>query len=155
MIVTIRQARIEDAPILAEAERIIANEPGLLCSQPSELEDGAFAHTISELAAGKTGVYLVAEHRDRIVGHAFLKSLRLKSLRHVALLHIVVHHVQEFTASYESVVPPSSPAAERFGELYNRLFLLSYSDILKQTPAIVKRASIAQQLLNQRFGAPL
>ena len=92
MIITIAQAKIEDAPILAAAERTIAQEPGLLCSQPSELKDEAFVHTIQELSPGTTGIYLVAECNKHIVGHAFLKPLPLQSLCHVALLHIVVHH---------------------------------------------------------------
>lgn len=92
MLITVRQAIIEDASILAEAERMIAQEPGFLCSAPSELKDEAFIHTIQELSPGKTGIYLVAQQENHIIGHAFLKPLRLQSLCHVALLHIVVHH---------------------------------------------------------------
>lgn len=39
MTVTIRHAKVEDAHIIAEAEREIAKEPGFFCSQPSELTD--------------------------------------------------------------------------------------------------------------------
>ena len=44
---SIRKARIEDAPILAEAEREIARQPGLLVSQPHELPDERFTKKIA------------------------------------------------------------------------------------------------------------
>jgi len=90
--VTIRHAKIEDAHVIANAEREIAQTPGFLCSLPSELTDDVIAHTISTFLQEKTGIYLVAEHENSIVGHAYLKPLSLQSLCHVAQLNIVVHH---------------------------------------------------------------
>ncbi len=87
MTVTIRQAIIEDARCIVEAEREIAQEPGYLCSQPSELSEENVKRTIE----AAQGIYLVAEKEGHLVGHAFLKALHLQSLRHVAQLHIVVH----------------------------------------------------------------
>lgn len=91
MIVTIRQAKIEDAHAIAEAEREIAKTPGFLCSQPSELTDENVIHTISDFMKNQTGVYLVAEFQNQVVGHAFLQFCKLASLRHVADLNIAVH----------------------------------------------------------------
>ncbi len=91
MKLTIRKAQIEDAPLIAEAEREIAQEPGYFCSQPSELTDENVANTISALLKDKTGVYLVAECEGQLVGHAFLEPFHLQSLRHIADLNIAVH----------------------------------------------------------------
>lgn len=88
--VLIRQAKIEDANAIVEAEREIAKEPGYLCSQPSELKLENVINTISAFRDG-SGVYLVAEFNGRLVGHAFLVSQHLQSLCHVADLNIAVH----------------------------------------------------------------
>lgn len=89
--ITIRQARPEDAPLLAQAEREIAQTPGMLVSQPNELSDAQFLAMIDKLASGKNGIYLVAECDGAIVGHAFLEPLHLKAISHVANLTVAVH----------------------------------------------------------------
>jgi ribosomal protein S18 acetylase RimI-like enzyme len=91
MTTTIRQAKVEDAPCIAEAEREIAQEPGYFCSQPSELSDQRVKDTISKFLKHKAGIYLVAECEGQVVGHAFLEPLHLKSIYHVAQLTIGVH----------------------------------------------------------------
>jgi hypothetical protein len=91
MTVTIRHAKVEDAHVIAEAEREIAKEPGFFCSQPSELTDENVANTISTFLKDKTGVYLLAECEGKIVDHAFLEPLQPESLRHIADLNIAVH----------------------------------------------------------------
>lgn len=58
---TIRPARVADAPALAQAERTIAATPGLLVSQPAELTDDRFAQKIAALEGADNGRYLVAE----------------------------------------------------------------------------------------------
>ncbi|MBL0219446.1 MAG: hypothetical protein IPQ07_36945 [Myxococcales bacterium] len=73
---SIRTARPEDAPTLAEAEREIARIPGRLASRPDELHDEAFRDEIVKLNARGGGIYLVAEKDGAIVGHALLASLR-------------------------------------------------------------------------------
>lgn len=40
MYIAIRQAKVEDAPFIAQAEREIAKEPGFFCSQPFEFPLG-------------------------------------------------------------------------------------------------------------------
>lgn len=87
MSITIRQAKVEDARCIVEAEQEIAQEPGYFCSHPSELNEENVRQTIES----PHGIYLVAERDGLIVGHAFLKFLRLQSLRHVAQLNIGVH----------------------------------------------------------------
>jgi putative acetyltransferase len=89
--VTIRPARIEDAPILAQAERTIAATPGFLVSHPDELGDERFAQKIALLAAADNGRYLVAEADGRIVGHGMLDPLPLAAIRHVVHLTLAVH----------------------------------------------------------------
>jgi RimJ/RimL family protein N-acetyltransferase len=85
----IRDARIEDAPILAAAERATAETPGLLVSRPSELISDSFKKKIVELS--KLGRYIVADKDGKIVGHAFLDPLPLEAIAHVFRLNIVVH----------------------------------------------------------------
>lgn len=91
MDIIIRQARVEDAHFIAEAEREIAQELGLFCSHPSELTDERTQNTILAFLKDKKGVYLVAEWEGKIVGHAFLEPLLLQSLSHVVQLTIGVH----------------------------------------------------------------
>lgn len=82
----IRPATLSDVPIIAEAERQIAKEPGLFCSNPDELSEENVRNTISNKS-----IYLVAEIDGKVVGHAFLERCRLKALEHVAYLNIAVH----------------------------------------------------------------
>lgn len=89
--VAIRRARVEDAPLLAAAEREIARTPGFLVSRPPELTDAKFAAKIAELATAENGCYLVASHEGALVGHAMLDPLGLETVRHVAFLTLAVH----------------------------------------------------------------
>lgn len=91
MNISIRNAQIHDAHLIAEAERAIAQQPGYFCSAPSELSDQNVVQTITKTLQTQKGVYLVAEHEGTVVGHGFLEPLRLKSLEHVAELNLVVH----------------------------------------------------------------
>jgi RimJ/RimL family protein N-acetyltransferase len=92
MNIIIRHAQLEDAHIIAEAERQIAQTPGFFCSEPHELTDENVANTILSFLKDNKGVYLVAENEGLcLVGHAFLKPYDLKALRHVADLNIAVH----------------------------------------------------------------
>ena len=67
---------MEDAPILAQAERTIAATPGFLVSQPGELTDERFAQKIAALGH---------------VGHGMLDPLPLAAVRHVVHLTLVAH----------------------------------------------------------------
>jgi len=87
--VSIRPARVEDAPILAAAEKETARTPGYLVSRPHELRPEAFAAKIAALAT--SGRYIVAEEDGRIVGHAILEPMSLEAIAHVYRLTIVVH----------------------------------------------------------------
>jgi ribosomal protein S18 acetylase RimI-like enzyme len=89
--VAIRPARVEDAPVLAQAERTIAATPGLIVSQPDELTDERFAQKIAALDGADHGHYLVAETAGQIVGHGMLDPLPLAAVRHVVHLTLVVH----------------------------------------------------------------
>jgi RimJ/RimL family protein N-acetyltransferase len=88
---TIRDARIEDAAALAEAEREIAKNPGFLASQPFELTDELFVEKIAKLLRADNGKYFVAQMGSEIVGHAMLDPLSLSACRHVAHLTIAIH----------------------------------------------------------------
>jgi ribosomal protein S18 acetylase RimI-like enzyme len=87
----IRKARSEDAALLAAAERVIASVPGKLASLPDEIDDDAVRKMIVDLNDRGRGNYLVAEHADAIVGHAFLEPLSLAATAHVVRLTIAVH----------------------------------------------------------------
>lgn len=89
--ITIRRARVEDASVLAAAEREIAQTPGFLVSRPHELTDAKFATRIADLATSENGRYLVALHQDALVGHAMLDPLGLEAVRHVVHLTLAVH----------------------------------------------------------------
>jgi ribosomal protein S18 acetylase RimI-like enzyme len=90
-LITIRSARVEDAPVLAQAERTIAATPGFLVPQPAELPDERFAQKIAALDGADNGRYLVAETAGQIVGHGMLDPLPLAAVRHVVHLTLVVH----------------------------------------------------------------
>jgi len=88
---TIRVARAEDAPLLAQAERAIAATPGLLVPQPAEVSDERVAQKIAALGGADNGRYLVAETAGRIVGHGMLDPLPYAAVRHVVHLTLVTH----------------------------------------------------------------
>lgn len=87
----IRPARLEDAPILAAAEREIAKVPGQLASRPEELKDEAFSEKIGALAKLDTAAYVVIESDDVIAGHAIVEPHRLANLGHVVFLTLAIH----------------------------------------------------------------
>ncbi len=88
---TIRQARVEDAVIIAQAEREIAQTPGLLVSRPNELTDEKFAAKIVELTNAEYGRYIMAEIGGEIIGHAMFDPLHLEAIHHVVHLILAVH----------------------------------------------------------------
>jgi putative acetyltransferase len=88
---SIREARRQDAPLLAAAERAIAIVPGKLASRPDEIDDDAVRQKIVDLDHRGRGIYLVAERAGAVVGHAFLESLPLAATSHVVRLMIAVH----------------------------------------------------------------
>ena len=89
--VTIRNARPEDASILAEAEREIAKTPGRLASRPEELKDESFKEKIIALSNNDSGLYLIIEENGAIVGHALLDPHKLATTSHVVSLTIAIH----------------------------------------------------------------
>jgi ribosomal protein S18 acetylase RimI-like enzyme len=88
---SIRNARTEDAPQLAVAQRAITATPGLLVTQPSEISDEVIARKIAALSAADNGKYLVAEVGGQLVGHAMLDPLPFVAVRHVVHLTMAVH----------------------------------------------------------------
>ena len=78
---SIREARTEDAPLLAAAERAIASVPGKLASRPDEIDDDAVRKKILDLDDRGRGVYLVAEHAGTVAGHASWSRSRLRRHR--------------------------------------------------------------------------
>lgn len=88
---SIRDARAEDAPLLAEAQRAIARTPGRLASRPEEIDVGALRDAIVKLVADDRGAFLVAERGGTPIGHALLKPRDLAVTAHVVDLSLVVH----------------------------------------------------------------
>lgn len=89
--ISIRDARVEDAPLLSEAERQVASVPGRLISRPHELTDSAFLEKIDILSRSSNGKYIVAELNNAIIGHAMLDPMNHEVTRHIVRLTIVVH----------------------------------------------------------------
>jgi ribosomal protein S18 acetylase RimI-like enzyme len=87
----IRKARTDEAPALAEAERIIARTPGRLASRPEELKDEDFKQKIFALDQSETGLFVVVECHEALVGHAVLEPLKLAVTAHVVSLTIAIH----------------------------------------------------------------
>jgi ribosomal protein S18 acetylase RimI-like enzyme len=87
----IRPARVEDAYVLAQAERTISATPGFLVSQPAEVTDERFVQKIAALGTADNGHYLVAEAAGQIVGHGMLDPLPQAAVRHVVHLTLAVH----------------------------------------------------------------
>ena len=88
---TLRDARVEDAPVLVEAEQTIASRPGFLASRPEELLEVNFRSMIEKLTGRDDGEYLVAESQGRLLGHALLVPMALAATRRIVRLTIVVH----------------------------------------------------------------
>lgn len=87
----IRDARVEDAVILAAAQREIAKTPGRLASKPHEIKDQAVQARISNLNQSETGKYVVIESNGQIVGQALLDPFQLEVTAHVVDLTMAVH----------------------------------------------------------------
>ena len=92
---TLRVARVEDAAVLVNAERLVASRPGLLASRPEELHEETFRATIQRFANGDEGKYLVAERDGQLVGHGVLIPMALAATRHIVRLTLVVHFGNE------------------------------------------------------------
>ncbi len=89
--IRIRNARVEDAEVLAEAQRVIARVPGRLASTPIEIKGEVFRERIDRLANSDSGRFIVVEADGEIVGHALLDPLKLAVTAHVVDLTIAVH----------------------------------------------------------------
>ena len=87
----IREARLEDAVSIANAERSVASQPGVLASRPSEILDSTIRSTIKRSLGGAEGKFVVAEEDGRIVGHAVLNPMGLAATKHIVRLTMVVH----------------------------------------------------------------
>ncbi len=87
----IREARLDEAAALSEAERaIVRHQDGLFVSEPDELNEAVYRQRIAAQQRGTTKV-LVAEVDGRIVGHAALVPMSLRKIAHVLRLDLCVH----------------------------------------------------------------
>jgi putative acetyltransferase len=91
MELAIRPARLDDAPVLADAQRTIAATPGLLAMRPDEVTDERIAQRITALDRADNGRFLVAEADGRLVGHGMLDPMPFANIRHVVHLTLVAH----------------------------------------------------------------
>ena len=87
----IREATQEDAPMIVKAQKEIAQNPGYFVSLPHEFNEQMIIKTIKALSGSAEGIFLVAECKGKIVGHAYLEPLHLKSISHVTSLTIGVY----------------------------------------------------------------
>jgi len=90
--ISIREAKPEDAHLLAEAERQIAIQPGFLISRPQEILAENFQKKIKYLSKTQNGKYIIAEIEGKLVGHALLDPLPFEAIQHVVHLTIAVHN---------------------------------------------------------------
>lgn len=88
---SIREATIEDASLLAAAEREIAKIPGRLASRPEEIIEENLRQKIAALSHSENGTCVVLEIEGQIVGHALLDPLKLASTSHVVALTLAIH----------------------------------------------------------------
>ena len=65
--IQIRDARVEDAELLAEAQRVIARVPGRLAATPSELKDEVFRERIVRLGNSECGKFVCTRARASCV----------------------------------------------------------------------------------------
>lgn len=85
---TIRIARVTDAPAIAANERATAATPGLLVGRPGEIPLVAYADKIRHLET--RGRYVVAELDGAVVGHALLEPFEMIANSHVFRLTVAV-----------------------------------------------------------------
>lgn len=81
----------EDAALLAEAQRAVAQTPGLLASRPDEIDDDELRRKIVALNEQGAGVCLVVEEDGAIVGHGLLQAYKLAVTAHIVDVTLVVH----------------------------------------------------------------
>jgi ribosomal protein S18 acetylase RimI-like enzyme len=116
----IREARPEDAGILAATQREIAKTPGLLASRPEELKDDVFREKIVYLSKHDSGLCAVIEAYEKIVGHAFLEPHKLAVTSHVVFLTIVIneeyqgHGLGKMLMNYLIDRAKANPCIEKF-----------------------------------------
>lgn len=89
--ILIREARPEDASVLAEAKKLITKTPGFLVPKPEEINPENFKRKIELLTAISNGKYIVAEMANKIIGYAMLDPMGLKAIEHIVRLTIAVH----------------------------------------------------------------
>lgn len=87
----IRDAKPEDASVIAEAQREVAKTPGQLASRPEEIKDETIKAKIIELSNSDRGCCKVLVSNAQIIGHALLDPLKLTVTSHVVVLTIVIH----------------------------------------------------------------
>jgi RimJ/RimL family protein N-acetyltransferase len=88
--VLLRDASLQDAAFLCQAQVTTASTAGHLVSLPDELIPLDFAQRIQLLSDGR-GKYLVAEKEGERVGHACLSPLPRRNVSHVVQLDLCVH----------------------------------------------------------------
>lgn len=87
----IRDALIEDAAMLCEAERAVVGQfDGMLVSERDELLEASFRERIASLSNGH-GRYLVVEFDGTAVAHGSLWPMGLRKVSHVLRLDMCVH----------------------------------------------------------------
>ncbi len=89
--VTLRDATVQDATALCQAQQATAETAGQLVSYPDELQPLDFAQRIHQVCNG-SGKYLVACNSEgEPVGHGCLLPLPRRRISHVTQLDLCVH----------------------------------------------------------------
>ena len=89
--VTIRDAKANDGGAIAQAQRDVAQTPGILVARPAELHTTRIVDQIFQLTANSRAKYIVAESSGNIVGHGWLDPSPYEALNHIVRLTLVTH----------------------------------------------------------------
>jgi RimJ/RimL family protein N-acetyltransferase len=87
--IRIRKARPPDARAVVKLEKEVSAVPGLLVTQPDEVNYAETKRFIEQAARG-IGCFFVAEEQRAIVGFAFLRPMSVRAAAHIYRLTIVL-----------------------------------------------------------------
>lgn len=88
----IRQAQVQDARSLFEAEEHWASIPGHLVSYPGELKESIFKQSIQDSLHSRTNRYLVTINELNVItAHACILGMPMKAHQHIGRVTVVIH----------------------------------------------------------------
>ena len=80
---------VKDTDAIIKYEKLTAQTPGYLVSNPEELTPAYYNDLVRQLDSN--ALFIIAESENIIVGHAYLLPMILRAIKHVFRLTIAVH----------------------------------------------------------------